>query len=220
MKFIQSILRGFKQRLDRVNDLAPGARVDQRAWVSGSTLGPQVRVAEGCKIHKSLLTGSVEVARFTTLWGPDIYLAGGANGIHIGAFCSVAHHVSMHESFHNAQRTTTYFVERNLLGTPHPPEAEITLGPIIIGNDVWIGAGAAIMSGVTVGDGAIIGAGSIVTRDVPAYTIVAGNPATVRRARFPREVTVRLLASQWWTWPEDRLRAEADFLTELHDRGE
>lgn len=69
----------------------------------------------------------------------------------------------------------------------HPYDAKerrdwsVTCAPIRIGEDVWIGAGAIILSNVTVGDRSIIGAGSVVTRDVPADTIVAGNPAKVIR---------------------------------------
>ncbi|MCC1498218.1 CatB-related O-acetyltransferase [Alcanivorax sp. 1008] len=125
----------------------------------------------------------------------------------------------MHESFHNSQRTTTYFVERNLLRTPASPDAEISRGPIVIGNDVWIGAGSKILSGVRVGDGAIIGAGTIVTRDVPAFSVVGGNPGRVLRARFSPEVTDRLQSSEWWNWSEERLREEAGFLVEIHARG-
>lgn len=56
---------------------------------------------------------------------------------------------------------------------------------VVIGNDVWVGTRAIILHGVTVGDGAVIGAGSVVTRDVPPYSIVAGNPARLIRERFP-----------------------------------
>ena len=51
--------------------------------------------------------------------------------------------------------------------------------PVVLGEDVWVGAGAIILSGVTVGDGAVVGAGSVVTKDVPPRTVVAGNPARV-----------------------------------------
>ena len=96
------------------------------------------------------------------------------------------------------------------------PEAKISRGSITIGNDVWIAAGAQILSGVHVGDGAIVGAGAIVTRDVAPYSIVAGNPARLVRYRFAPEVIDRISAIQWWNWPEERLRAEADFLLEIH----
>ena len=220
MRIVQTALRALKRRLDQVNDISPDARVDQRAWVSGSTLGPRVQIAEGCKIYRSNLGGKVDVDRYSSLWGPDIIVAAQIHGVRIGAFCSIAHHVSMHETFHNAQRTTTYLIERNLLACPEGAGAEISRGPIVIGSDVWIGNGARLMSGVTVGDGSIIGAGAVVTRDVPPFTIVGGNPARHIRARFDPETTTRLMALQWWTWPEERLRAEAEFLIQEHERGQ
>ncbi len=67
-----------------------------------------------------------------------------------------------------------------------------------IGNDVWIGASAYLKDGITVGDGAVIGAHAVVTRNVPPYAIVAGNPARVIRMRFPEPMVARLQALAWW----------------------
>ncbi|NOT24477.1 MAG: CatB-related O-acetyltransferase [Acidobacteria bacterium] len=67
-----------------------------------------------------------------------------------------------------------------------------------IGNDVWLGNQVFVKDGVTIGDGAIVGAGSIVTKDIPPYTIVAGNPAKIVRPRFPDRLIERFLALQWW----------------------
>lgn len=74
---------------------------------------------------------------------------------------------------------------------------------VTIGNDVWIGHAAQIMAGVSVADGAIIGAGSIVTKDVPAYSVTAGNPARVIRYRFEEEIIQKLLKLQWWKYGPD-----------------
>lgn len=78
----------------------------------------------------------------------------------------------------------------------------------VISSDVWIGAGATVLSGVSVGVGAVIGAGSVVTKDVPAYGIVAGNPAHLLRYRFSDGQISELISSEWWTWDDARL-AEA-----------
>ena len=91
------------------------------------------------------------------------------------------------------------------------------LGAVRIGNDVWIGQAAQIMSGVRVGDGAIVGAGAIVTRDVPPYAVVAGNPARLIRYRFDDATIAKLVSTAWWDWDEARLRAESDFLVSLHE---
>lgn len=53
---------------------------------------------------------------------------------------------------------------------------------IVVGNDCWIGAGAIILAGVTIGDGCTVGAGSVVKKDVPAFSVVVGNPARVIRS--------------------------------------
>jgi chloramphenicol O-acetyltransferase type B len=80
-----------------------------------------------------------------------------------------------------------------------------TRGNVVIGNDVWFGREAMVMSGVTIGDGAVIGARALVTKDVPAYAIVAGSPATLVRFRFPPEIVERLLAIAWWNWDAKRV---------------
>ena len=87
---------------------------------------------------------------------------------------------------------------RDILGHPK------SKGDIIIGNDVWIGERAIIMSGVNIGDGAVIGAGSIVTKNVDPYIIVAGNPAKSIKYRFnDYSYIIELLKIKWWDWPNE-----------------
>ncbi|NGO62138.1 CatB-related O-acetyltransferase [Rhizobium daejeonense] len=75
----------------------------------------------------------------------------------------------------------------------------------VVGHDVWIGHNATIMPGVTIGHGAIIAAASVITRDVPPFAIVGGNPASVIRMRFDEETIADLLDIAWWNWPADRI---------------
>ena len=86
-------------------------------------------------------------------------------------------------------------------------------GDTVIGNDVWIGSEAIVMPGVTIGDGAVIGTRALVTRDVPPYAIVGGNPARVIRKRFEEPRIDLLLEMRWWDWPEAHLRAAMQLLT-------
>ncbi|TDK33822.1 type B chloramphenicol O-acetyltransferase [Luteimonas terrae] len=74
-------------------------------------------------------------------------------------------------------------------------------GDTVIGNDVWIGAEAMLMPGVRIGDGAMIGSRALVTKDVPPYAIVGGDPARVLRMRFADDAIARLLEMAWWDWP-------------------
>lgn len=81
-------------------------------------------------------------------------------------------------------------------------------GDIEIGNDVWIGREAKILDGVKIGNGAIVAAYSVVTKDVPDYALVAGNPAKVKKYRFDKETINRLNEIKWWDWEKDKI-AEA-----------
>lgn len=88
--------------------------------------------------------------------------------------------------------------------------------PITVGHAVWIGHSVVIEPGVTIGNGAIVGAGSVVTESVPAYAIVAGNPARVLRMRYPAPVVDELERVAWWEWDDDRLqRSRALFERDL-----
>lgn len=86
-------------------------------------------------------------------------------------------------------------------------------GDIVVGNDVWLGYRSVILAGVTIGDGAIVGSYAVVTKDVPPYTIVAGNPAKAIRRRFSDETIERLLDMRWWDWPIEKITANVHMLT-------
>lgn len=83
----------------------------------------------------------------------------------------------------------------------------------MVGNDVWIGDSATIMPGIKIGDGPIIGTCSVVTKDVPAYSIVGGNPARVIRKRFDEETIASLLELEWRNWPIDKIKENVKYLT-------
>lgn len=87
-------------------------------------------------------------------------------------------------------------------------------GSIVIGNDVWIGYEAVIMAGVTIGDGAVIAARAVVTKDVPAYTIVGGVPAKPIRRRFDEKTIAALEDMRWWDWDEERIRMNSGAIQE------
>lgn len=78
-------------------------------------------------------------------------------------------------------------------------------GDIVIGNDVWIGYKAIILAGVKIGDGAIIGTRALVTKDVPAYSIVGGIPAKIIRRRFSEDIINELEILKWWDWPKQKI---------------
>jgi len=78
-------------------------------------------------------------------------------------------------------------------------------GDTIIGNDCWFGHNSLIMPAVHIGDGAIIASGSVVTKNVPPYTIVGGNPAKPIRQRFDDETIKALLEIKWWDWPVETI---------------
>jgi acetyltransferase-like isoleucine patch superfamily enzyme len=81
-------------------------------------------------------------------------------------------------------------------------------GDIIVENDVWIGAKSTIMSGVKISNGAIIGATATVTKDVPPYAIVVGNPGKIIKYRFTETQIEKLLAIKWWDWSEQKIISE------------
>ena len=130
----------------------------------------------------------------------------------IGKFCSIAcgARFLFTSGNHSMRSLSTYtfpiFFDEWGLDVKNIRQAWDNKGDIVIGNDVWIGYEAVILSGVTVGDGAIVGARAVVTKDVPPYTIVGGTPAKPLRKRFDEAVTERLAALRWWDWEAEAIQ--------------
>lgn len=126
--------------------------------------------------------------------------------IEIGNFCCISNNVTfIIGGQHHMENVSQYAVMPQLKETFKIDYSDHPAKPLIIGNDVWIGEGATIMQGVKIGDGAVIGTRSVVTKDVPPYAIVAGNPAKIIRYRFNDEVIESLERIKWWDWPTDKI---------------
>lgn len=165
-----------------------------------------------------------EVGARTTLldvtMGDYSYVASDSQISHttIGKFCSIAAMTRINPGNHPMHRASqSHFTYRASAYFPGEVDEAAFFAwrashAVDIGHDVWIGHGAIVLPGRTIGLGAVIAAGAIVTKDVPAYTIVAGNPARPIKRRFSELVAARLERLAWWDWDHETLRSRlADF---------
>ena len=134
----------------------------------------------------------------------------------IGKYCSIAAHTRINPGNHPLDRVmlshVSYRSSAYGLGPDDPAFFDWRRASrVTLGHDVWVGHGAIVLPGVTIGSGAAIGAGTIVTKDVPAFAVMVGNPGRVIRLRFAEEIVAALLRLAWWDWPHERVG------TAMHD---
>ncbi|EGJ50831.1 CatB-related O-acetyltransferase [Desulfocurvibacter africanus] len=128
----------------------------------------------------------------------------------IGKFCAIAAGAKfiMNGGNHFMAGFTTYpftlFGDGWDTALPKLPDFPFR-GDTVVGNDVWLGYDCLLMPGVKIGHGAVVASRSVVTKDVPPYAIVAGNPARVVRTRFDEQTIELLLQIAWWDWPPDKI---------------
>ncbi|MBB6469600.1 acetyltransferase-like isoleucine patch superfamily enzyme [Aminobacter lissarensis] len=132
------------------------------------------------------------------------------NPLSVGSFCSIADEVVFFfRTDHRPDLVSTY-PGYSIASTGDLFDDSVFKGPTVVGHDVWIGYRAMIMPGVSIGNGAVVAAGSVVTKDIPPYAIVAGNPAKLVRMRFDPDTVSVLQAVQWWNWSPGKIRANID----------
>ena len=192
--------------------------------MAGKTLSTEPTIDPTASVRESKLGAYTEVGARTMLLEVSMddysYVVNDAQITYttIGKFCSIAamtrinpgnHPMHRASQAHFTYRASAYFEDES-------DEAEFfewrRSHPVHIGHDVWIGHGAIVLPGRSVGTGAVVAAGAVVTKDVPAYTVVAGNPARAIKRRFLETITNRLAQLAWWDWDHEALhRALPDF---------
>lgn len=212
--FASLILQSFhypSPLLTVANTLDPMVNISKGDGVkigSDVDLGGTITLEDGSHVGDSCrLVGDIRVGKGTGI-NQESNIFG---EVDIGSYAAIAPRTNIYESNHQ-----THFP--SLQGTFYEQNFETTLestsrGPIEIGSDIWIGVNSFILSGVTIGHGAVVGAGAVVTKDVPSYTIVGGNPAKPLKKRFPEDVCQALLKLSWWDWPESKINKNEDFFT-------
>ncbi len=165
------------------------------------------------------------IPRGKNTYGPEPQIMGVkeiARGSKIGNYCSIADNLQfICKGTHMTNWVTTY--PFNEIWGMNIPLYEINgikgkagdlppASPIIIGNDVWIASNVKIKQGVTIGDGAVLATECFVTKDIPPYAIVGGNPAKIIKYRFTQEQISNLLEIKWWEWSDIAVREAAPLL--------
>jgi phosphonate metabolism protein (transferase hexapeptide repeat family) len=174
--------------------------IHETALVKNSRMGAWTMVGQRCEVFQSDLLDYAYLVKDVEVFNAEV-----------GKFANVASHVRINPTNHPMWRATlhhfTYRSKSHFMADDDDQEVSHWRNQhrVIIGPDVWIGHGAILMPGVSVGMGAIIGSGSVVTKNVPDYAIVAGNPAKLIRRRVSEETEAALKRIAWWDWRREQL---------------
>lgn len=164
------------------------------------------------RIDRNCLVYHSEFERFSYLGSASVIMHS-----KIGKFCSLSWGITIGPANHDYEYLSTHdFLYNDFYGLKPLSEKPVydRFQKITqVGNDVWVGTNVTILNGVKIGDGAVIGANSIVTKDVPPYAIVAGNPGKVVKFRFEEKYIRELLAVQWWDMPEEKIKTHFELFT-------
>ena len=189
------------------SDIYPRPHDRQTVYLKNVVTGPNIRVGD-YTIYHDFVRDPRDFEKNNVLYHYPV----NGDRLVIGRFCSIACGAKFlfTSGNHSLRSLATYtfpiFFDEWGLDAKNIRDAWDNKGDTVVGNDVWIGYEAVILSGVTIGDGAVIGARAVVTKDVPPYTIVGGAPAQPIRRRFDGETAARLQALRWWDWDEERIR--------------
>jgi acetyltransferase-like isoleucine patch superfamily enzyme len=189
-------------------------------WVASRLPVPIKRLLRGQRelpsVQDLIRAGQVSVGRHTyPQIPPVICYMGDTAKVRIGAFTSIAAGCEILIGGEHIPEWVTTFPLRIQFGLPGKFSDGLprSKGDITIGNDVWLGMNATVLSGVNIGDGVVVAAGAVVTADVPPYAIVGGVPAKLLRFRFSPEQIKGLLEIAWWDWTDDEVRERCDDLS-------
>lgn len=196
-------------------DINPTAKLYKEVRVSHSKLQTMTSVGNFSRVDFSILHDYCRIDRNNHIYcskiGKHSYTGMNTVIMHseIGNYCSISWNVTIGGADHDYNRTTQHSFLYNKYDGLRPPNDEVVYDrfsdPLLIGNDVWIAAGAVITRGVKIGDGAVIGSNAVVTKDVPPYAIVVGSPAKIIKYRFDKDIIKLLLKLEWWKWPEKKI---------------
>ncbi len=188
----------------------PTCRIMSRALYN-VVLGEHVAILSGAILN------NVNIADFSYISNDSII-----SNVDIGKFCSISSNVKIGLGPHPSRTfVSTYpaFYSNENLGCPTSfRENKIfddAAPKTILANDVWLGANVIIPGGIQIATGTIVAAGSVVVKDVPPYAVVGGNPARIIRYRFSEEQIQALLASEWWSWPIEKIRQSVDDFSDI-----
>lgn len=172
-----------------------------------------VSLGHGTKVCAGTQLVNVTVGKYSDI-GYDCIIV----NTDIGSFCSIGANVIIGGAAHtiNWVSTSTVFNEnKDHLPTKFSKHKFSLDSSTKLGNDIWIGNNVLIKANLTIGDGAIIGMGSVVTKDVGPFEIWAGNPAKLIRKRFDNERIEFLLKSEWWSWPDNKIKRYASSFNDV-----
>ena len=168
---------------------------------------------EGCHISDAHLYGNVHLGRFVSISGPATTIKALQDEVLIKSFSSIGPNVCIVSFSHNIKNLTSSFINYKIFNGDY--RKDIISSRVIIEEDVCVGANCTILPGVVVGRGSIISAGSVITKDVPRYSVVGGNPGMVLYNRFDSETIKRIEKLEWWNWTIEQIKTNEFYFDDV-----